>query len=59
VANIFEISCISIIYQIKDDEEEENEDNKQGIVVQRIIERMSARCKGAKYDIDHIMNTII
>ena len=57
MANIFEISCISVIYQIKDEEEEE--DNKQGMVVQRIIERMSARCKGAKYDIDHIINTII
>ena len=56
MANIFEISCISVIYQIKDEEEE---DNKQGMVVQRIIERMSARCKGAKYDIDHIINTII
>jgi hypothetical protein len=37
VANIFEISCIIVIYQIKDDEEEENEDNEQVMIVERIM----------------------
>ena len=54
-----EVSCTSVLYQINDDNNNEYNDTSYGSrKKERITERMSGMMQEAKYELDHITNTI-